>query len=299
MPARSIDTASISFGLVAIPVRVFSTGEPSHELHFHMIHAGCGKRVHQQLVCPEHGVVARDQIAKGYEVSKGHSIALEPSELAALDAVANDEIAIREFVPASAIDPIFVERSYYLGPDRGGPRAYRLLRDALESAELVAVASYAARGKSYVVMIRPFETGLVMHQLRYADEMKPWTSIELAALPTPTTSELTLAKTLIAQLRHDSFDPADYKDDVKVRVRAMLADKVKTGEAIETVDTPAAPTARHVDLMAALRASLAGPTAAANAAPRTKSARSRTARPHAARPHPRKRASGHRASRAA
>ena len=136
--ARAIDPASIVFGLVAIPVRVFSAAEPSHEL-------------------------AR-------------------AELDALDAVGNDEIALAEFVPATAVDPIYIERSYYLAPGKGGERAYRLLRDALESAKLFGIARYAARGNAYVVMVRPYETGLAMHQLRYADEIKPWDAIDLPEL---------------------------------------------------------------------------------------------------------------------
>ncbi len=255
MPSRSIDTATISFGLVAIPVRVFATTAPAHEIHFHMVHAGCGKRVHEQLVCPEHGVVTRDQIAKGYEVDKGHTLELDPKELKALDAVANDEIEIREFVPAAAVDPIFVDRSYYLGPGNAASRAYRLLRDALEASELVAIAAYAARGKSYIVALRPLDRGIVMHQLRYADEIKPWSEVELGDLPKPTASELALAKTLVEQLRHRTFEPSKYKDEVKTRVRALLADKAKTGKPIVT-EQPAAAPAQVADLMAALRASL-------------------------------------------
>ena len=253
--ARSIDTASISFGLVAIPVKVFSTGEPSHEIHFHMIHAGCGQRVHQTLVCPKHGVIERADIAKGYEVSKGHMIELEPGELKALDAEATGEIAIREFVPATAIDPLMIEKSYYLGPDKGGARPYRLLRDALEAAQLVGVAAFAARGKSYIVMVRPYEDGLAMHQLRYVDEVKPWTAVPLGKLPAPTKAELDLAGTLISQLTHDKFDAKHYTDEVKARVRKKLASKAKTGEVIEAAPPTEAP-AKAVDLMAALKASL-------------------------------------------
>ncbi len=256
MAAHAIDTASIVFGLVSIPVRIFSTSEPSHELHFHMIHAGCGERVKQQYVCPKHGKLERDEIAKGYEVSKGTVLELSQAELDALDAVANDEIALTEFVPAIAVDPICVDRTYYLGPGKGGDRPYRLLRDALRSAELVGIASYAARGKSYVVMVRPFETGLAMHQLRYPDEIKPWRDIGVTELSKPTPAELELAGKLVAQLQHQTFDPDAYRDDVKVRVRKLLADKAKHGEAI--IAPEHAPAPRAGDLMAALKASLGG-----------------------------------------
>jgi DNA end-binding protein Ku len=278
MPARSIDTATIAFGLVSIPVKIYSTSEPSHEIHFHMIHKGCGERLKQRYVCPRHGEVERADIAKGYELSKGNFVELEPDELDALEAVASDELAMREFVPAAAVDPIFVDRTYYLGPAKGGERAYRLLRDALEHAELVGIAAYAARGKQYVVMVRPFEDGLAMHQLRYPDEIKAWAEVPLPALPKPMASELALASQVIDQLRREAFDPGQYHDDVKDRVRALVARKVKGGK---IVAPPEAPKPVVTDLMAALKASLAKAPAAHD---RGGHRRTR-ARPHAGRGH--------------
>jgi DNA end-binding protein Ku len=264
--ARALDTASIVFGLVAIPVRVFSTAEPSHEIHFHMIHAGCGLRVKQEYHCPKHGKVERADIAKGYQADKGTIIELDQAELDALDAVANDEIALAEFVPAAAVDPIYIERTYYLGPGKGGERAYRLLRDALEDAGLVGIAQYAARGNAYIVMVRPFQDGLAMHQLRYQDEVKPFEAVDLPAMPKPTAAEVKLAQTLVHQLAKDAFDPSAYRDEVKVRVEKLLEEKVKSGE---TIVAPEAPKAEHIpDLMAALRASLVTPKA--HAAPKRK-----------------------------
>lgn len=286
--ARSIDSASIVFGLVSIPIKVYSTSEPGHEIHFHMIHAGCGERLKQQYLCPKHGVVERSDMAKGYQVDKRHSIELDPAELKALDAVANDEIALVEFVPATEIDPIYVDRTYYLGPAKGGDRPYRLLRDALLQANLVGVASYAARGKAYLVTVRPFENGLAMHQLRYPDEIKPWKSVGIADLAKPSAQELELAGKLIAQLTHDSFDPGAYKDEVKGRVKKLLAERVKTGEAIELEETETAPK-EIPDLMAALRASLGEPGTkpthkATKPAAKSAHAKKRAHRPAAARP---------------
>ena len=255
MPARAIDTATIAFGLVSIPVKIYSTSEPTHEIHFHLIHEGCGERLKQQYVCPRHGVVERDEMTKGFELTKGNFVELEKDELKALEAVASDEIAIREFVPASAIDPIFVDRTYYLGPDKGGDRAYALLRDALEDAELVGVAAYSARGKQYITMVRPFEDGLAMHQLRYADEVKPWSEVPLGKLPKAAASELKLASQIIDQLQHDTFDASQYEDEVKERVRKLIAKKAKGGE---IVAAPEAPKPVVTDLMEALKASLAG-----------------------------------------
>jgi len=255
MPARAIDTATIAFGLVSIPIKIYSTSEPSHEIHFHLIHEGCGERVKQQYICAQHGDVDRSDLSKGYELTKGNFVELSKDELKALEAVASDEVAIREFVPASAIDPIYVDATYYLGPGKGGERAYRLLRDALEDAELVGVASFAARGKEYVVMVRPYEDGLAMHQLRYPDEVKSWSEVPVGTLPKAAPAELALAGQIIAQLRHDTFDPTQYTDEVKERVRKLIAKKAKGGE---IVAPPEAPKPVVTDLMEALKASLAG-----------------------------------------
>jgi DNA end-binding protein Ku len=261
MPARSIDTATLSFGLVAIPVKIYATTEHSHELHFHLVHEGCGERLHQQYVCPRHGAVERDAIVKGYELTRGNFIELSRAELEALEAVASDEIAIEEFVPAGAVDPLIIEHSYYLGPGKAGERAYRLFRDALVASDLVAVASYAARGKQYIVELRPYQTGLAMHQLRYPDEVKPWTEIPVASSGKPAAAELALARKIIEHLRRDRFDPSRYKDQVKVRVRQLIARKAKGGE---ITAPPAVERAPVTDLMAALKASLGAHTARAD-----------------------------------
>ena len=255
MPTRSIDTATIAFGLVSIPVKIYSTNEPSHEIHFNFVHAGCGERLHQQYVCPEHGAVSRDEMVKGFELTKGNYVELSKQELKALEAVASDEIALTEFVPAAAVDPLFVAASYYLGPDKAAERAYRLFRDALERSALVGIARYAARGKQYIVEVRPYADGLVMHQLRYPDEVKAWSEVPLPKLPAPAPAELGLAQRVIDGLRHDTFDPTQYDDEVKDRVRKLIAKKAKGGE----ISVPeAAPKPVVTDLMAALKASLEG-----------------------------------------
>ncbi len=255
MPARAIDTATIAFGLVSIPVKVYSTNEPSEQVHFNLIHAGCGQRLKQSYECPKHGKVERDEMTKGYELAKGEYVEVSEEELKALEAITTDEIEIREFVPLAAIDPLLIDASYYLGPGKGGDRAYRLLRDALESAELAGIAAYPVRGKQYVVMVRPYEDGLAMHQLRYPDEVKPWSEVPIGRLPKLAPSELGLATKIIDQLRHDTFDAGHYKDEVKSRVRKLIADKAKGKEIVapEPVEREA-----PVDLMAALKASLEG-----------------------------------------
>jgi DNA end-binding protein Ku len=253
MPARSIDTATLAFGLVSIPVKIYTSAERSEEIHFHYVHQGCGERLKQQYICPEHGPVERDDMVKGFELSKNNFVELDKQELKALEAVTTDEIALAEFVPAGAVDPLYVDKTYYLGPNKGGERAYRLFRDAIETSELVGIATYAARGKQHVVMVRPYEDGLVMHQLRYPDEVKPWSEIPIGKLPKPAPSELGLATKVIDQLRHETFDPAQYTDDVKQRVRELIAEKAKGGEIVAPEH---APRPEPGDLMAALKASL-------------------------------------------
>ena len=302
MTARSIDTATLSFGLVSIPVKIYSTAEPSQEIHFHFVHAGCGERVKQQYVCPEHGPVDRDQMVKGFELTKGNVVELEKEELKALEAVASDEIALTEFVPAAVVDPIFIEKSYYLGPGKGGDRAYRLFRDAIEDSELVGIATYAARGKQYVVMVRPYEDGLAMHQLRYPDEIKPWSEVPLGKLPKPAATEIGLALKVIEALRHETFDPTQYKDEVKGRVRKLIAKKAKGGEIVAPEHAPKPEVA---DLMAALKASLGGDGAATNGHAKKPARRANVKRGHGspkrtsrARPHAARARGARRTSRA-
>jgi len=263
MPARAIDTATISFGLVSIPVKIYSSNEPSKEIHFHLLHAGCGQRLQQRYVCPEHGEVDRSEMIKGYEYARGHYVELSKEELKALEEVASEAIALREFVPIHAVDPIYVDATYYLGPAKGGEHAYKLLATALDKTGLAGVASYAARGKAYIVLLRPFEDGLAMHQLRYPDEIKPWDEVPLPELARAKGAELELAEKLIQQVAADAFDPTPYKDVVKARMAKAIKRKVE-GEEIVAPE-PAAAKAAPVDLMAALKASLEGKGAAATA----------------------------------
>jgi DNA end-binding protein Ku len=256
MATRALDSATLAFGLVSIPINIYSTNEPSHHVSFHMIHQGCGQRLHQRYVCPKHGEIERDDIAKGYEYAKGKHVELDKAELKALDAVASDAVELVEFVPALAVDPLYVDASYYIGPTKGGEAAYRLLAEAMTRSELVGIASYAARGKQYVVMVRPFEDGLIMHQLRYPDEVKPWSEVPMPKLPRPKDAQVAMAQQLIGQITSETFDPSKYKDEVKKRVKALINQKVK-GKDIEA-PAPVKPAAEVVDLMEALKASLAG-----------------------------------------
>ncbi len=254
MPARSIGTATISFGLVSIPTKLYTTNESAGDIHFNMLHEADGARLKQQYICTKcNEVVDREHTVKGYEHAKGQYVIFSAEELKALDAVATQTIALEEFVPAASLDPLYVEKSYYLGPDKGGERAYKLIHDAMIDTGLVGVASYAARGKQYIVCLRPFHEGLIMHQLRYADEVKPWSEVPLPDLPDLKPAELGLAKQILQQIAHETFAPEKYKDEVQARMLDLIQKKVE-GQEITVV--PEAPAGKVIDLMAALKASL-------------------------------------------
>jgi DNA end-binding protein Ku len=254
MPARSIASATISFGLVSIPTKLYTTNESSGDIHFNMLHDADGGRLRQQYVCTKcEQVVDREHTVKGYEHAKGQYVVLSNDELKALDAVATQTIALEEFVPAEAVDPLFVEKSYYIGPDKGGERAYKLIRDAMLETGLVGVASYSARGKQYIVCLRPFHEGLILHQLRYAQEVKPWAEVPLPELPESKPAEVGLAKQIIQQIAHETFEPTKYVDEVQARMRELIDKKV---EGQEITVTPEAPAGKVIDLMEALKASL-------------------------------------------
>lgn len=254
MPARSIGTATISFGLVSIPTKLYTTNESAGDIHFNMLHDADGGRLKQQYVCTKcNEIVDREHTVKGYEHAKGAYVVLSGEELKALDAVATQTIALEEFVPASTVDPLFVEKSYYLGPDKGGERAYKLIRDAMLDTGLVGIASYSARGKSYIVALRPFHEGLILHQLRYAQEVKPWAEVPMPDLPELKPQELGLAKQIIQQIQHETWNPARYKDEVQERMMELINKKI---EGQEITMQPEAPAGKVIDLMAALKASL-------------------------------------------
>ena len=260
MPARAIGTATISFGLVSIPVKLYTTAESSGDISFNMLHDACGSRLKQQYVCTKDGeIVSRDHTVKGYQFSKDQYVILSADELKALDAVATHAVDLVEFVPASAVDPLYLDKAYYLGPEKGGERAYHQLAEAMIATQLVGVASYAARGKSYIVLVRPFDNGLVMHQLHYADELKEWKEVPMPDLPDVKSGELELAKQIIQQIASDVFVPQKYKDEVKARMMQLIEKKI---EGQEITAAPEVPQGKIIDLMEALKASLAGGGAA-------------------------------------
>jgi DNA end-binding protein Ku len=255
MPARSIASATISFGLVSVPVNLFSSSESSASLSFNMLHARCGSRLKQQYLCASEGtVVEKDEVTKGYEFAKGQYVRFTPEEIKALDEKATNAIDIAEFVPLTAVDRIYLEKVYYLGAGKGGDRAYRLLVAALADTGRAALGQYSARGKQYLVLLRPMGEMLVMEQLHYAGELKSATEVPLPDVAIKD-AELALARQLIEQASVEEFRPENYHDTVRERVLEAIQQKVE-GQDI-TAAPAEAPQTKIIDLMDALKASLA------------------------------------------
>ncbi len=258
MAARSIASLTISFGLVSIPVKLYSATEASRAISFNLLHKACGSRLKQQYFCIKEDVpVAREEMAKGYEFAKDQYVMFTPEELKALEEAGTQTADITEFVPAKTIDPVFFDKAYYLGPDKGGAKPYALLARALKESGRCALGRWAARGKQYIVMIRPvddgFVEGLVMQQLLYSGEVRSMKDLDIPKTEVRD-AELKLAQQLIEQQASDKFDPAAYKDEVRERIQAAVQKKVE-GQEITMAEAPEQG-AQVIDLMEALRASL-------------------------------------------
>jgi len=259
-----MSSATLSFGLVSIPVKVFSASSPGEQVSFNLLHRSCGGRLRQQYICPTDAgaVVERDDMVKGYEFQKGRYVTFTAEELAALEPESTQAVEITEFVPADVVDPVYYDKPYYLGPDKGADKPYKLLCAAMDETGRVALAKYATRGKQYLVMVRPREGGLVMQQLHYADEVRSFSEVPVGEA-TVSEGELRLAVQLVEQIGRDAFHPEAYSDEGKERVLALIQKKIE-GQEI-TVSTSEAPRPQVIDLMEALRASLG--QAAAKAPP--------------------------------
>jgi len=255
MSARPIAAGTISFGLVSIPVKLYAASDASSGVSFNMLHAKDAARLKQQYICTKDGeVVPRDQMVKGFEFTKDRYVTFTPEELKALEEQSTQSIEVVEFVPLTKVDPVYFDRSYYVGPDKGGAKAYALLSKVMQETGRVALARYAARGKMYLVMLRPLDNGIVMQQLLYADEVRSFADIPVETADV-SPKELDLAKLLVDQRAADTFKPETYEDDVKKRVLGLIQKKVE-GEDI-SIAPPEAGGGQIIDLMEALKASLA------------------------------------------
>jgi len=287
MAARAIASLTLSFGLVSIPVKLYSATQASGAVSFNLLHKGCGSRLRQQYLCQREGVVVeRADMVKGYEFAKDQYVTFAPEELKEMEEKGTNIVEIDEFVPADSIDPVYYDRAYFLGPDKGGDKPYALLAEAMRKSGRTAVARWAARGKQYIVQLRAVQGGIVMQQLLYAPEVRSIDELDIATTPVKD-QELALAQQLIAQISSDTFDPAAYKDDVKARIEAAIERKIE-GKEIEVAPTLAEPAGEVIDLMEALRASVQQKSAAK--APPT--ARKTTRKTAAAEPAPAQRARG-------
>ncbi len=266
---RAISTGTISFGLVSIPVKLYSATQPSAGVSFSLLHGKCGSRLKQQYICPvDNEVVARDQMIKGYEFAKDQYVTFTSDELKALEEKATQAIEIAQFVPRDRIDPLYYDKAYYLGPEKGGEKSYRLLATVMRETDRAAVARYSARGKQYIVMLRTSDAaqgglGLIMQTLLYADEVRAFSEIPIPAGEVRE-AEVNLARQLVEQIGAETFNPADYEDEVRQRVLADIERKV-AGKEIAAAPAPAE-TGQVIDLMAALKASLGEKRATAGAA---------------------------------
>ena len=257
MAARSIASLTISFGLVSVPVKLYSATQARSSISFNLIHAKCGSRLRQQYLCiKEDVVVEREEMVKGYEFAKDQYVTFTTEELKELEEEATGTVEITEFVPDEKIDPIYYDKAYFLAPDKGGAKPYALLTEGMRSTGRCALARWAARGKQYLVQLRPVGEGLIMQQLLYADEVRPMSDIEIQPSQVKE-AELKLAKQLIEQISADEFNPKDYEDDVKKRIEATVEKKISGKEISVSPESPSAKGgAQVIDLMEALRASL-------------------------------------------
>jgi DNA end-binding protein Ku len=254
MAARASGTGTISFGLVNIPVKLYSANDASGKISFNQLHAEKKIRLKQQMIDPETGeAVPKEKIVKGYEYAKDQYIVVGEEELEKLELSTSRSMDITEFVPLTAVDPLYFESGTYLAPEKGAERAYALLVKGLEDMKHAAIAKYVARGKMHLLLIRAMKNALVMQYLRYADEVKPLSEIPIPEA-TITEAELGLARQFISSLTKPTFDINQYKDEYRERLKDLLERKVK-GESIELAPAPA-PQAKVVDLMEALKASL-------------------------------------------
>jgi len=255
MPPHSIGSGTISFGLVSIPIKMYTAASPGG-VSFNMLHAKCGNRIKLQQFCPvDNEVVERSQIVKGYEFAKDQYVRFSDDELRGLEGEASKIIDIAEFVPLPTVDPIFFEKTYYLGPDKGGEKAYRLLADALTEADKVAVAKFVMRGKESLVVIRPAQKGLMLHTMYFGDEVRDFGEIDKGQSAKIKEGELELALRLVDELSHPEFKPDQYTDDYRQRVLDLVNQKVE-GKEVSAV-APEVHRAHVIDLMDALKQSLA------------------------------------------
>ncbi|MCY1334446.1 Non-homologous end joining protein Ku [compost metagenome] len=275
MPARSLASLSLSFGLVSIPVKLYTATETSSAVRFNLLSKE-GSRLKQQYISEQtQQVVERADMVKGYEFEKGRFVTFSADELKALEESASHMVDIVAFIPEQSVDPLYYDKAYFIAPDKRGGKPYSLLREAMARTGRCAIAKWAAKGKSHIVQIRPVEGGLVFQQLLFADEVRSIAELHIED-EAVSDAELKLAVQLIEQASEDQYDPARYKDEEKARVLAAIDAKIAGKQIVSPEPAEAAAGGEVIDLMDALRASLSkkgAPAAKGKAAAGTGSAR--------------------------
>lgn len=265
MAARSIASLTLSFGLVSIPVKLYSATESSASIKFNLL-AKDGSRLKQQYVSEkDQTVVQRADMVKGYEFEKDKFVLFSAEELKALEESSTHAIEIVAFIPEKAVDPIYYDKAYLLAPDKRGGKPYALLMEAMRKSGRCALAKWAWKSKQYVVQVRPVEDGLVLQQLLYADEVRSLKDLNIEPV-TITPPELQLALQLIDQISEESYDPTQYVDEEKQRILAAIDEKISGKQVVASAHNEEPSSAQVIDLMDALRASLGKKPAAAKAA---------------------------------
>lgn len=277
MALRPLRNATISFGLVNIPVR-FYTATKSEDVHFNLLHESCGTRVNRKWWCPHHEkIVEADELVRGYALGKNKYVTLTDEEIDALETDDNRSLDIVEFVDLSQIDPLFFEKAYFLGPAAGGGKTYKLLAQAMKKQKKVAVARWVAANREHVVVLRPFENGLILHTMFYADEVRDFAAIDMEDAVPVREKEVSLAEMLIDELTEKKFDPLQFKDEYRERLLERIRSK-SHGKAIVSEEREEPRGGEVIDIMEALRRSLQGGAAAPKRAPAKRAPAKRAAK---------------------
>lgn len=256
MSARSIASLSVSFGLVSIPVKVYSATESKSSVTFNLLHKGCGSRLRQQYICQREDVVVdRTDMVKGYEFEKDRYVTFTPDELKALEDAAQHTIDIIAFMPVKAVDPIYYDKAYFLGPDKRGAKPYTLLSEAMRQTGTCALAKWVWKGKQYMVQIRVGDEGLILQQLLYADEVRSMADLHVERTDVQP-AELALAEQLIGQNTVEGYDPSAYTDEEKQRLLEQIDKKIAGKKITVAPQAPETEGGEVIDLMEALRNSL-------------------------------------------
>ena len=275
MAARATGSATISFGLVSIPIKLYPTVDTTKTIRFNYL-AKDGSRLKQQDIrASDVEIVPNDERVQGYEFAKGQYVLFDEDELKAMRVESTNSIEITEFIPMEQVERLYIERVYYVGPDKGAGRSYHLLRAAMGTTGRAALAKYAARGKSYLVMLRQMDDGIIMEQLKHQEELRPFDEVPLEDTEI-NDDELKLAITIIDQVSNEKFQPEKYTDEIREKMLELIQLKID-GQDISVPPEEKAET-KIIDLMEALKASVATKSQAAAVAKPVRANRKASAR---------------------